>query len=92
MAKLFGPRVLILIFFLFISLLMIDPSPLASGVEIKQIDSISPALEVGMVTGEKIVEINGVKIKDLTDYKTEIEKLEPQPKESILETSTGIIS
>jgi preprotein translocase subunit SecD len=92
MAKLFGPRVWILIFFLFISLLIIDPSPLASGVEIKQIDSISPALEVGMVTGEKIVEINGIKIKDLTDYKTEIEKLEPQPKEIMLETSNGIIS
>ena len=92
MAKLFGVRVWILIFFLFISLLVIDPSPLAKGVEIKQINSDSPALEAGMLAGEKILEINGVKIKDLTDYKTEIDKLKPEPKEITIETSKGEIT
>ena len=92
MAKLFGVRVWILIFFLFISLLVIDPSPLAKGVEIKQINSDSPALEAGMLAGEKIVEINGIKIKDLTDFKTEIDKLKPEPKEITIHTSEGEIT
>lgn len=92
MAKLFGIRVWILIFFLFISLLMIDPSPLAKGVEIKQIDSASPALEAGMLAGEKIIEINGVKIKDLTDFKTEIDKLKPESKQITIETTNGEIT
>ncbi|MBT3866171.1 PDZ domain-containing protein [Candidatus Woesearchaeota archaeon] len=92
MAKLFGVRVWILIFFLFISLLMIDPSPLAKGVEIKQINSDSPALEAGMLAGEKILEINGIKIKDLTDYKTEIDKLRPEPKEITIDTTKGEVT
>ena len=44
MARLFSTRVWILIIALFLALLMIDPSPLASGVEIKHIESTSPAL------------------------------------------------
>ena len=89
MAKLFSVRIWILIVALFLALLMIDPSPLASGVEIKQIDSKSPALAEGLTIGEKILEINGVKIKDLALFKQETDKLIPEEKEVTITTTSG---
>lgn len=87
MAKIFSTRVWILVFFLFASLLVIDPSPLAKGVEIKQIDSTSPALSSGIEAGEIITSINGVDIKDLTDFTNEINKLIPESQEITVQTS-----
>ena len=89
MAKLLSVRIWILIIALFSALLMIDPSPLASGVEIKHIDSASPLLAEGISLGEKILEINGVKITDLTVFKQEIDKLIPEEQEITIITSEG---
>jgi preprotein translocase subunit SecD len=75
MAKFFTMRIWILIIFLFFALLAIDPSPLASGVEIKQIISNSPASEQDINPGEKILKINDIAITDLTEFKKQIEKI-----------------
>jgi preprotein translocase subunit SecD len=88
MAKFFTIRIWILIIFLFFALLAIDPSPLASGVEIKQIVSNSPAAEQNIGAGEKILKINDISIKDLTEFKTEMEKISTiEPKEITIKTS-----
>ena len=89
MAKLFSVRIWILILFLFMSLLAIDPSPLASGIEVKQMELDSPALLEGMKAGEKIIEINGIKIKDLTDFKNEIDKVEVKQQKVEVKTEEG---
>ena len=62
-----GGRVWVLIVFLFLALLVIDPSPISTGIEIRSIDSNSPAFAEGIKPGEKILEINGVKINELID-------------------------
>ncbi|MBT3262385.1 PDZ domain-containing protein [Candidatus Woesearchaeota archaeon] len=85
-----GGRVWVLIVFLFLALLVIDPSPISTGVEIRSIDSNSPAFAEGIKPGEKILEINGVKINELIDFKTETDKLIPLSQEVEITTSEGI--
>ncbi len=89
MAKL-GGRVWVLIAFLFLALLVIDPSPISTGVEIRSVDSNSPAFAEGIEPGEKILEINGVKINDLSNFKIETDKLIPEPQEVAITTSAGV--
>ncbi len=90
MAKL-GGRVWVLIVFLFLALLVIDPSPISTGVEIRSIDSNSPAFAEGIEPGEKILEINEVKINELIDFKIETDKLIPESQEVSITTSEGVI-
>ena len=85
-----GGRVWVLIVFLFLALLVIDPSPISTGIEIRSIDSNSPAFAEGIKPGEKILEINGVKINELIDFKTETDKLIPLSQEVEITTSEGI--
>jgi len=92
MAKLFSARVWILIAFLFLSLLAIDPSPLAAGVDVKSVESGKDAAIQGIGVGEKIEKINGVTIGDLTDFKEAIDKLIPKSQEITVGTSAGTIS
>jgi len=89
MAKL-GGRVWVLIAFLFLALLVIDPSPISTGVEIRSVDSNSPAFAEGIEPEEKILEINGVKINDLSNFKIETDKLIPESQEVAITTSAGV--
>ncbi|MDP3917454.1 MAG: hypothetical protein Q8Q42_04190 [Nanoarchaeota archaeon] len=89
MAKIFSPRIWILIIFLFLSLLVIDPSPLNSGIEVKQVDPNLAGGIAGISPGEKILEINNAEIKSLTDFKTEIDKFAATPQEVTIKTSEG---
>ncbi len=92
MAKWLSVRVWILIAFLFLSLVAIDPSPNAAGVEISHIDQSSPLVAEGLSLGEKILEINKVKIQDLTTFKQEIDKIAPTAKQVKITTSDGTAS
>tara|TARA_Y100000310_G_scaffold344360_1_gene456730 strand:+ start:4278 stop:6014 length:1737 start_codon:yes stop_codon:yes gene_type:complete len=92
MGKLLGTRVWILIAFLFMSLIAINPAPLAKGVEIRHISSDSPVILEGMTTGEKILEINGVGILDLTTFKEEQSKISIEPKKITVKTSEEEVS
>ena len=58
MKKLFTLRVWILVFFLVLSLLAINPRPWASGIVIKSIEPDSPASFAGIKSGEQVMSIN----------------------------------
>ena len=74
--KLFTMRVMILLFFILISLLAIKPTTDTEGVAIRSIDTNSSAAFAGMAIGqnvqptdyERILEINNNKIISLDDY------------------------
>src|SRR3989344_5936394 len=75
-------RILILIFFLIISVIAINPKLNADGVAIKGIEKNSSAATAGiqfdpkvtLTKLERITEINGVKINTIDDYANEINK------------------
>jgi len=87
MAKFMTIRIWILLIFLFFAILAINPSPLAKGVQVKHIAEYSVLKTEGMETGEKILSINHNQIETLTDFKNEINKLEPKTKEISIKTS-----
>jgi len=71
------PRVLLLLFFLIISILAINPNLGAKGISIKHVEKNSdaylagmesPAKEVSPTNYEKILEINNEAIKTINDY------------------------
>src|SRR3989344_2564849 len=76
------PRILILLFFLLLVLVSINPSFHKDGVAVKSVEAFSEASLSGMSvppniapkSREIITEINGVKVKDIDSYVKEIEK------------------
>ncbi|MEA3379149.1 MAG: site-2 protease family protein [Nanoarchaeota archaeon] len=78
-------KVWILIAVLFLSLLAINPSPRAEGIEIKSIEQ-GPATENGLATGQIITSINGYEIKTLADFKRAVEILANQPRNISIKT------
>lgn len=82
-------RVWILIIALLITVLAISYNPWASGVEIKTVEANSAAAEQGMSTGEKIEEINGIKINAVEDYQKTVEDYKTTTKQVEIETDRG---
>jgi len=76
------PRILLLLFFLLLVLVSINPSFHKDGVAVKSVEAFSEASLSGMSvppniapkSREIITEINGVKVKDIDSYVKEIEK------------------
>ena len=81
LTKFFSFRVILLVFFLFISVLAINPSFDNDGVAIKSVESNSSAAFAGMSSSlnaqptsyERILNINGKTINSLEDYSNAIE-------------------
>ena len=81
LTKFFSFRVILLVFFLFISVLAINPSFDNDGVAIKSVESNSSAAFAGMSSSlnaqptsyERIININGKNINSLEDYSNAIE-------------------
>ncbi len=61
-------RIWILIIALIAAVIIIAPNPWATGLNIHQVDAASPAYELGIRSGQKLVSINDVPIKDLESY------------------------
>lgn len=72
-------RVWILIVALIIAVFLISPNPWASGVIVNQVEPSSPAYELGIRSGQKIVSINEVLVDDLNDYNEIITSLYHDP-------------
>lgn len=89
MRKVLTARVWILIFFLFFSVLAINPSPWASGITIKSVQPGSPLAEAGLKPGESIVSINRQPITTLTNYAEVINDLNFPDSEITIETDKG---
>ncbi|MDK2849559.1 MAG: preprotein translocase subunit SecD [Candidatus Woesearchaeota archaeon] len=79
-------QVWILIFFVVLAIIAINPKPLASGVAIRGVEKDSPAYLAGIRIPDKIVpptsrevikEINQVKIENIQDYLNVISTLKP---------------
>ena len=69
-----GVKVWILIIALLLSLLMIKPS-FQEGVVVKSVDKNSLLFEQGLRTGKIITQINGIAIKDKSDYARVVDDL-----------------
>ena len=77
------PRILILLFFLLIALLSINPSFGREGIAIKSIEPLSDAANAGIIVPanlnpknrEIIQSINNVEVKDIDSYLAELEKV-----------------
>ena len=79
------PRVLILVFFIIISILAINPTLNAKGVSIKQVEKnsdaylagmVSPDTSIGPTNYEKIIKINNKEIVSLEDYYSSIHSVD----------------
>ena len=78
------PRILILLFFLLIALLSINPSFGREGIAIKSIEPLSDAANAGLIVPanlnpknrEIIQSINNVEVKDIDSYLNELEKVD----------------
>lgn len=70
--KIFNWRVWILIICLILSLVAINPSPLARGIEIKQVSGV--AKENGLNSGDAVQSINGILITSIDEFNTVLEK------------------
>ncbi|MBS3108787.1 hypothetical protein J4409_02850 [Candidatus Woesearchaeota archaeon] len=79
MVKILTLRVWILIFFIVISILAIKPVPFASGVEIKSVSANSLASDNGLSQGMKILKVNDMEIKTMSDYNDAISKFNKPP-------------
>ena len=86
MKKFMTIRLWILVIAIFFSILAINPSPLAEGVQVKHLTENSPLVIEGMQQGETILTINGNKIENLKDFKTETEKLATESKQITVRT------
>ena len=60
-------RMIVLIFFLVMSLVAISPKPFAEGLEITNIEENSSAEFAGIGEGEKLISINNKKILSFDD-------------------------
>ena len=80
----FNVRVIVLIIFLIMAVLAINPKPFNEGVSIRSVESNSSA-SLGGIQGPKptstplsreiIKEINGIQIKTIADYRSNVDKL-----------------
>ncbi len=79
-------QVWILIFFIVLALIAINPRPFASGVAIRGVEKDSPAYNAGIRIPEKVVsptslevitEINQIKIANIADYLSVVSNLKP---------------
>ena len=77
--KLFSLRVSILLIVLLLTLIAINPNPFAEGIVVNYVQPGSTADTAGIVTGERILEINRNPIKDVADFNEEVKKLEIKP-------------
>ena len=90
-------QVCILIFFVILALIAINPKPFASGVAIRGVEKDSPAYLAGIRIPEKAVsptsretikEINQVKIENIQDYLNSISTLKPNMT-ALIKTNKG---
>src|SRR3989344_4608730 len=75
MAKFMTTRMWILIIALFLAILAINPSPWASGIEVRSVKEGTELAQVGLRPGEIIQSINRQPINTLTDYQDAINQL-----------------
>jgi preprotein translocase subunit SecD len=87
MKKLFTWKVWLLLIALVLAVIAINPTPGASGIEVKTIDSGSMISEQGLSQGEIILSINGAEIITLEDYNTAIDLLTYDSQEISIKTT-----
>jgi len=92
MKKLFTWRVWLLLIALVLAVIAINPTPGASGIEIKNIASGSIISEQGISQGEILLSINGADITTLEDYNNAIELLIYNSQEITIKTTEEEIS
>ena len=92
MKKIFSLRVWILIFFIVMSFLAINPNPWASGIVIKGIEPDSPAMLAGVKPGEQVLSINHQSVSSLPEYNSILSGFKFKEQEIVLGTDNGIFS
>jgi len=80
-------RVWILILFVIFALFAINPSPNATGVQIKSFDVGGDAALAGLEKGDIILAFNGQDISTVTEFMTELEKLQVEEQKIIIKTN-----
>ena len=70
--KIFNWRVNLLLIFIILMIIAINPRPFVKGVQITSVEQGGVAYEQGIKVGEIIKSINGQQINTLTDYVNEI--------------------
>ncbi len=79
----------VLIIFLVMSYLAINPQPWASGVIVKNIEQNSPAADAGMRVGEQIISVNRNAVITPTEFNTAVSQLNFKQSIITLETDKG---
>jgi preprotein translocase subunit SecD len=92
MKKLFTWRVWLLLIALVLAVIAINPTPGASGIEVKTVASGSMISEQGLSQGEILLTINGEEIITLEDYNTAIDLLTYDQQEITIKTTEEEIS
>jgi len=77
--KIFNWRVNLLLIFIILMIIAINPRPFVKGVQITSVEQGGVAYEQGIKVGEIIKSINGQSINTLADYVNEINKLNITP-------------
>jgi len=90
--RLFSFRVWVLIFAVLLSILAINPSPWAEGVQVKSVVENSPLALAGLLPGEMIESINREPINSLSDVKAALDLLTFTPITLAITTDKGSVS
>ena len=84
-------RVWILIIFIVLSILAINPNPYAKGIIIKSVQSGSLAEQQGITKGLQIISISHKTVETLADYSNEVKQLENKPLEIEVKTDKNTV-
>ena len=84
-------RLWVLITALLLAVLAINPTPWASGIEVRNVKESSELGQAGIRSGELILAINRQPVATITDYQTIINQLEFSEVTMTVETDQGII-
>src|SRR3989344_753307 len=87
--KLLTTRVIILLIFLFLSLVFINPNPLASGIRISHVEPGSEASSVGFSSGQTVFSVNNKPVNTPSDYNSAILSYVRAPEEIEVVTESG---
>ncbi|MBI4447494.1 hypothetical protein HY643_00795 [Candidatus Woesearchaeota archaeon] len=85
-------RVWLVLIAVLLSLIAINPSPSAQGVQIKSVEKGSIEIDSGLAVGQIIKTVNDKQINTLQDYYESIKEFERNAKLVVVETDHGIFS
>ncbi|MFH1972056.1 MAG: efflux RND transporter permease subunit [archaeon] len=85
--KFFTWRVWLLLIFIVLAIIAINPTPNAQGIEVRSVPTGSDIAEQGLSSGETLISINGQSINTLQDYQDAILTFEYESQEVQVKTT-----